>query len=152
MARFDRQRRFVGCLEINATADRGRLSRVNAADRHSVHCMLPADYNFFVDYKSVQELVQRLTTEGPRPAYPKNLPLVQRLRVTVRQLRAQGSLVGRPKIVHWPGVLRKPWQRLHPRARSDWDEAWWRTHGRMCRRSLAPCRLACEFGSPEGVG
>ena len=50
----------------------------------------------------------------------------------------------RPKILHWPGLLRKPWQRSLPMARSGWDEDWWRLHQEMCEQArAAPCRLQC---------
>ena len=54
----------------------------------------------------------------------------------VRKDLASASQSQAPKILHWPGELRKPWQRLHPRARSVWDSAWWRAHRAMCHESV----------------
>merc|ERR1719343_1637946 len=54
-----------------------------------------------------------------------------------------GVLTGGLKILHWPGELRKPWQRWHSAVRSPFDEAWWTAYRSMCRRSRAPCFLQC---------
>ena len=39
------------------------------------------------------------------------------------------------KILHWPGELRKPWQRYAPVARSAFDQMWWDAYRGMCRDS-----------------
>jgi len=49
------------------------------------------------------------------------------------------------KILHWPGSLRKPWQRCAPSARSELDAVWWRMYGAACAAAppRAQCRITC---------
>eukprot|EP00392_Amoebophrya_sp_AT5.2_P000255 g255.t1 len=42
-----------------------------------------------------------------------------------------------PKILHWAGENRKPWERLHPNARTEFDKLWWLEYSSMMRKSAA---------------
>ncbi|CAD7974677.1 unnamed protein product [Amoebophrya sp. A25] len=49
----------------------------------------------------------------------------------------------RPKILHWAGENRKPWERIHPGSRTEFDRLWWLEYESMMRKSgLAP--VTCE--------
>eukprot|EP00931_Biecheleriopsis_adriatica_P082441 TRINITY_DN55886_c0_g1_i1.p3 TRINITY_DN55886_c0_g1~~TRINITY_DN55886_c0_g1_i1.p3 ORF type:complete len:112 (+),score=26.45 TRINITY_DN55886_c0_g1_i1:352-687(+) len=50
------------------------------------------------------------------------------------------------KVLHWPGSLRKPWQRCLPAARSALDELWWQAFRKACAEgpSAAPCHITCR--------
>eukprot|EP00438_Fugacium_kawagutii_P000640 Skav215310 [mRNA] locus=scaffold2444:50678:52045:+ [translate_table: standard] len=111
---------------------------VNVSD--PAHCVLPADYNFFVDFKSIFSMVYfGITSEDLKTTSVRSL--MKRLATF---LYRSSSLIGRPKILHWPGSMRKPWERIHPRVRSGWDDLWWEAHQAMCQASPAVCRISCD--------
>ncbi|CAK9049625.1 unnamed protein product [Durusdinium trenchii] len=49
------------------------------------------------------------------------------------------------QVLHWPGALRKPWQRCLSSTRSRLDELWWKTFQEACLEApkAAPCRVKC---------
>merc|ERR1712232_902209 len=100
--------------------------------------------NFFVDFKSLFALVYFGTREEEQVQEPRAL-----MRQLFDGLVSRGSLTRRPKILHWPGGLRKPWQRILPRVQSPWDATWWQAHDDMCKANPGvSCRLACHFRNP----
>eukprot|EP00435_Cladocopium_sp_Y103_P041037 s1602_g11.t1 len=115
-------------------------SLVEANVTDPTHCVLPADYNFFVDFKSVFSMVYF----GVGPEDLKTLSIRSLMKRLVVFLYRSGSLMGSPKILHWPGSMRKPWERLHERVRSGWDQLWWEAHEAMCKESPAACRISCD--------
>lgn len=114
------------------------------------HCVLPLEYDFFADYKAIRQHVWFESTErrsgrdlrAPGGTALGNLSdmawAVEQYLDTYAALGPEGV-----KVLHWPGELRKPWQRWHPAARSHWDELWWQAYHHMCQESAAPCRLQC---------
>lgn len=146
ITRFQPDGEFAGCMmdhqvKYSSAEPDARMTFLEASDRHRVHCLLPAEYNFFVDFKSVYGYVHcGLSTADIQSFGPREL--VQR---AISILMSQQSLTQRPKILHWPGDLRKPWQRPHVRARSAWDSLWWEAHSSMCSESAVPCRIHCDL-------
>jgi len=116
------------------------------------HCLLPLDYNFFVDFAHVFQIAKifrEVAIRGKNSAAAAtaavwDAPRALLLNATARFVREIGLLKHRPKIIHFPGSLRKPWQRWATISRSPWDEAWWEAHEAMCAHSDAPCRISCE--------
>ena len=49
------------------------------------------------------------------------------------------------QVLHWPGALRKPWQRCRPTTRSRLDVLWWQVFEEACAAApvKAPCRVRC---------
>ncbi|CAK9091959.1 unnamed protein product [Durusdinium trenchii] len=121
--------------------EENKTAPVDPVFAHPMHCVLPADYNFFVDFKSLFSMIY-FGVHDPKQFSTRSL-----IKRTTDFLYRSGSLVGGPKILHWPGSLRKPWERIHPRVRSGWDHLWWDAHERMCLQSRVGCRIACT--SPE---
>ncbi|CAJ1402070.1 unnamed protein product [Effrenium voratum] len=138
---WDQAGRFDGCR-----AGLGSSQVVSAWMAHGrVHCLLPIDYNFCADFPHVffasyDYLAQAKADAPKQPARHLRAELIRK---TLRLYWSSGLLRGLPKILHFPGHLRKPWQRWLPAARSPWDEAWWSAHAEMCRSSPTPCRLRC---------
>mmetsp|Transcript_17203 Transcript_17203/g.33160 ORF Transcript_17203/g.33160 Transcript_17203/m.33160 type:complete len:380 (+) Transcript_17203:3-1142(+) len=95
------------------------------------YCTLPMAYNFC----ATSDCLQRLAASGT----------VQQAALH-RQLKQEGgsSRLG-ARVLHWPGALRKPWQRCAPAARSQLDDAWWHYYAAAC--AVAPlgarCQLSC---------
>lgn len=126
-------------------AEARRLREFEGIDpKEEVHCVLPADYNFFVDFVSVFHLVYYSISQEELGSWSTR----QLMRRAAKMLRQSGSLMDEPRIIHWPGSLRKPWQRIHPRSRSSWDQMWWDAHADMCRQAASPCRISCRLGQP----
>ncbi|CAE8639968.1 unnamed protein product, partial [Polarella glacialis] len=103
------------------------------------HCLLPVDYNFFVDFPHVFFAAYTFRDEAFRGSAAHSAsdavwdsPRLAVFNATVRWLRNSGMLRGSPKILHWPGLARKPWQKWAAVSRSPWDEAWWNAHTAMC--------------------
>ncbi|CAK9088999.1 unnamed protein product [Durusdinium trenchii] len=147
---WDDQGRFEGCL-IRGTSVRSARNIITAwKATGKIHCLLPIDYNFCADFPHVFfSSWDFLTHEKGRKNTSSVNEANQRqrkslMRETVKWYRDMGWLRGTPKIVHFPGHLRKPWQRWLPLARSPWDELWWQAHDAMCAAQKAPCRLSCE--------
>jgi len=129
---------------------RPRPMRPPSAD--VAHCMLPLEYDFFADYKAIRMHVwyegrkrRELQAEGSMPGSGamQNLSDVE---WSVEQYVHTYGAIGRTgvKVLHWPGELRKPWQRWHRAVRSAWDDMWWTAHRSMCRQSAAPCHMHCN--------
>jgi len=115
------------------------------------HCLLPMDYNFYVDFPhafqaafNFREAALRGAASSAAGSATWNVPRQVLLNATVAWIRKTGLLRDKPKIVHFPGLKRKPWQRYVAASRSPWDELWWRMHAQMCARSAAPCRIRCK--------
>lgn len=113
------------------------------------HCVLPLEYDFFSDYKAIRmhvwyEARERVRELDRDPAAPG--ANVSDIEWAIRRYIDDYRVLGTEglKILHWPGELRKPWERWHRAVRSPWDDAWWATHAEMCRRSAAPCHLSCS--------
>jgi len=85
------------------------------------YCTLPVSYNFCATAVCLEQLAG---AGGPRKAG-----------------RAAAKL--EPRVLHWPGSLRKPWQRCRPGTRSVLDDMWWQTFQAAC--SVAPLRAPCQI-------
>ncbi|CAE7533031.1 unnamed protein product [Symbiodinium microadriaticum] len=161
LATFDDTKSFQGCTIArpglarkkqqslaDALPDEAEARRLREFERidpkEEVHCVLPADYNFFVDFVSVFHLVYYSISQEELGSWSTR----QLMRRAAKMLRQSGSLMDEPRIIHWPGSLRKPWQRIHPRSRSSWDQMWWDAHADMCRQAASPCRISCRLGQP----
>merc|ERR1711924_301655 len=93
------------------------------------HCVLPLEYDFFADYKSIRTHVWFEAKE--RDAEASGADERSRGREgrisdfdwAVGQYLDTYSALGESgiKVLHWPGELRKPWQRWHRAVRSPWD-------------------------------
>eukprot|EP00929_Paragymnodinium_shiwhaense_P045215 TRINITY_DN23129_c0_g1_i1.p1 TRINITY_DN23129_c0_g1~~TRINITY_DN23129_c0_g1_i1.p1 ORF type:complete len:910 (+),score=202.42 TRINITY_DN23129_c0_g1_i1:58-2787(+) len=122
----------------------------------TAHCVLPLEYDFFVDYKATRmhvwyegkELRRLLNEANPPPAGETSSgpTRAEEFDFAVRRYLDDYGVLGQQgiKILHWPGEMRKPWQRYRVAGRSVWDEAWWEAYESMCRSSTAPCHLSCE--------
>jgi len=145
----------AGCRRVpRRGGGRHRQRLVRPPNPSEGHCVLPLEYDFFADYKAVRthvwfEARERAAGRAapaaarlPRARPPRNISDVA---FAVRQYLETYDIMGPDglKILHWPGELRKPWQRWHRAVRSPWDQAWWTAHGLMCRQSAAPCYLRC---------
>lgn len=116
------------------------------------HCVLPLEYDFFVDFKAVRMSVWFEGTErrGKRTdEQPKRVASLANISDAawaaeqyVNHYWALGE--GGIKILHWPGEMRKPWHRWHRAVRSKFDDAWWIAHDAMCKQSTAPCHIECS--------
>jgi len=118
------------------------------------HCLLPLEYNFFADFAHAFQLAKHFRETalqskelaahaGVAAAVAWDAPRRQLLNASADWLHRTGLLRSQPKIIHFPGVWRKPWQRMRTVSRSPWDDAWWQAHREMCRQSEAPCRIRC---------
>eukprot|EP00933_Yihiella_yeosuensis_P019575 TRINITY_DN15827_c4_g1_i1.p1 TRINITY_DN15827_c4_g1~~TRINITY_DN15827_c4_g1_i1.p1 ORF type:complete len:479 (+),score=76.04 TRINITY_DN15827_c4_g1_i1:176-1612(+) len=148
---------FEGCIHesggISLPASRPTSKRLMSSSALSSvdHCLLPVDYNFFADFPHVFQAVYNFREEAFRGQESKyadeaafDASRQALMNSTVRWLRRTGMLVDEPKIVHFPGTRRKPWQRWASISRSPWDDAWWRAHSEMCKYSSRPCRISCK--------
>ncbi|CAD7942764.1 unnamed protein product [Amoebophrya sp. A25] len=102
------------------------------------HCVLPMEYNFLVEYKTGTQLLdmvwnEHITKEQEWEAkderrYERHLREEfgpeTRFNVT-RDLVAFTQMSLPPKVLHWAGENRKPWERIHPLSRSQFDQLWW---------------------------
>ncbi|CAD7952525.1 unnamed protein product [Amoebophrya sp. A120] len=107
------------------------------------HCVLPMEYNFFVEYKTGTQLLDmtwneyygpmdtsesdkdELNTEFKYQYHLKNeFAPFTRFNVT-RDLVAFTQMSLPPKVLHWAGENRKPWERPHVLVRSLMDQLWW---------------------------
>lgn len=114
------------------------------------HCLLPMDYNFFADFPHAFHAAFTFRQARPQAAAAQaGAPRRVVLNGTAAWLRSTGQLRADPKIIHFPGVTRKPWQRWSTASRSPWDEEWWHAHSEMCRLSEAPCRITCAHHGRE---
>merc|ERR1712232_201063 len=112
---------------------------IHTGDLADAHCMLPVEYDLFVDYKAVRTHVW---AENHYRRRDQNVNIeswanASDVEYAINQLLDTHAVLGRRgvKILHWPGELRKPWQRWHAAVRSAWDEKWWEAHAAMCRES-----------------
>lgn len=152
MAVWDQVEQFVGCIHDPQPPSGSTGPKVAAwMLRNRSHCALPLDFNFFVDFPHILNAVARFRDSFPRgreeeadAAAQWNASRQDLFNGTIRWMRRMGALRGVPRIIHWPGLKRKPWQRWAPASRSVWDEIWWRAHHQMCRQSAAPCRITCQ--------
>jgi len=89
------------------------------------YCTLPMTFNFCVTAPCLEYF-----TDTARPAELQEEP-----RAAAKDVR----------VLHWPGSLRKPWQRCSLAARSEADSAWWRTYMLACASAPAgaPCHIRC---------
>lgn len=118
------------------------------------HCVLPLEYDFFVDFKAVRMSVwfeglerrERRTGALPPPPRVARLENISDTAWAAEQYVNHYWALGEGgiKILHWPGEMRKPWHRWHRAVRSKWDEAWWSAHDAMCKQSTAPCHIECS--------
>jgi len=147
---WDSHGRFEGCLLRGAGSRSANNSNVVTAWMATgrIYCSLPLDYNFYVDFPHVIfTSMDYLNHVGDyQQKAKKDTEKMHRLRLMRKSLEwywQRGLMRGTPKIVHFPGEKRKPWQRWLNCARSPWDEAWWAEHQAMCATSRAPCRIKC---------
>jgi hypothetical protein len=116
--------------------------------RNTTHCILPVEYDFFVDYKAVRmhwvSLQERVEDEKKKSiTHADTVKFLWESYGTGPGNGAGGESVGGVKILHWPGELRKPWQRYVEPSRSTYDWLWWSYHDKECQRG--PCRMKCEL-------
>lgn len=148
---WDSQGSFEGCALSGAGASPDTSNTLSACRvRGRIHCFLPIDYNFCVDFPHVmfasmdyEKKMSQQEEAEPVSANTSGTESLRLMRKALEWYRHKGWFRGTPKIVHFPGHLRKPWQRWLPLARSPWDEAWWSEHRTMCSSSRAPCRIRC---------
>eukprot|EP00392_Amoebophrya_sp_AT5.2_P013888 g14020.t1 len=111
------------------------------------HCVLPMEYNFFVEYKTGTQLLDMMwneqeidETETTKSwsAYNRDLRETfgpeSRFNLT-RDLVAFTQMSLPAKVLHWPGENRKPWERVHVLARSQFDQLWWDEYEAMARET-----------------
>ena len=62
-----------------------------------------------------------------------------------REALASTAVTAGVRVLHWPGALRKPWQRCYPATRSRLDVLWWQVFNEACATApaKAPCRVRC---------
>lgn len=129
-------------------------------DPREIHCLLPLEYNYYADFKHLFLIGYRHSfTEGGQSIHGFPTPMDTRvfecrLRAPIldraaRWLVRTGQLTTTPRILHWPGSLRKPWQRWASPAQSVLDEVWWALHREMCALTASPCRFHCELPGSE---
>ncbi|CAE8630401.1 unnamed protein product, partial [Polarella glacialis] len=83
----------------------GSLAEGMESSVQDVFCTLPTAYNFCATGPCLQRLAQE----------EESSPIFQAYVTALRGV----------KVLHWPGSLRKPWQKCSPAARSSLDEQWW---------------------------
>lgn len=102
-----------------------------AAEGGPAYCTLPMAYNFCATSPCVARLAS-----GPESH-----------RAALAGAGAGPAPAGHPaawaRVLHWPGPLRKPWQRCLPAARSALDDVWWRVFAASCE--AAPADAACSI-------
>jgi len=99
-------------------------------------------YDFFVDYKSIRTTLFREQKTFDFENAPSKTD-----RETVELLNQEWSFDRTGlKILHWPGELRKPWQRYEPLSRSVFDQMWWDAYHGMCRDSAGGWRNFKKIG------
>ena len=89
-------------------------------------CTLPVEFNFCATAGCLRQLVgEHLLARDALKSH--RLPGLQ--------------------VLHWPGALRKPWQRCHVATRSRLDVLWWQVFEEACAVApvKAPCTLHCFF-------
>jgi len=99
------------------------------------HAVIPMEYNFFVDYKSVRTMTLSLAHNEEGRG---NSTLLENLKFTAQNL---GFGLSDVRAVHWPGELRKPWHNLSPMVRSPWDDMWWDMKEKVC--ATQDCFIEC---------
>lgn len=101
-------------------------------------CTLPISYNFCATAPCLEQLADASGFTGRGPPSGK-----QYIHDSDHNHEALGRL--QPKILHWPGSLRKPWQRCRRGTRSILDEIWWQTYHLACKSAPleAPCHIRC---------
>eukprot|EP00929_Paragymnodinium_shiwhaense_P030395 TRINITY_DN17237_c0_g1_i3.p1 TRINITY_DN17237_c0_g1~~TRINITY_DN17237_c0_g1_i3.p1 ORF type:complete len:829 (+),score=52.89 TRINITY_DN17237_c0_g1_i3:144-2630(+) len=139
---------------LGASNQGGSLLELGGMDDQD-HCLLPLEYNFFADFAHAFQLAKHFRETalidksqaahpGVAAAIAWDAPRRLLLNATADWLHRTGVLKSQPKIIHFPGIWRKPWQRMTTISRSPWDEAWWQAHREMCMTSKAPCRIRCD--------
>ena len=88
-------------------------------------CTLPVEFNFCATAGCLRQLAF-----GEHPL----------ARDALKSQRLPGV-----QVLHWPGALRKPWQRCHVATRSRLDVLWWQVFEEACAvaPAKAPCTLRC---------
>mmetsp|Transcript_18357 Transcript_18357/g.48312 ORF Transcript_18357/g.48312 Transcript_18357/m.48312 type:complete len:779 (-) Transcript_18357:128-2464(-) len=151
---------YLEALLLEPT-EQWQREELEAASGSDVYCTLPASYNFCATAPclarlagaaaSAAEVAVEVGDAGDARALPH--PSEAAFAGAAFAASAVGStgraaisqLLESAKVLHWPGSLRKPWQRCLPAARSSLDEVWWRTFAAACAESpfKAPCRIRC---------
>ncbi|CAJ1341112.1 unnamed protein product [Effrenium voratum] len=95
-------------------------------------CSLPMAFNFCATATCLQQLASGehgFAQEALRKAAGRSEP----------------EALSRLQVLHWPGALRKPWQRCSAAVRSRLDRLWWRSFAAACAEApqAAPCRVRC---------
>lgn len=143
---------FEGCIHVHGRSKHESFLFSSWALSPADHCLLPEDYNFFVDFPHISQailnyrkaLLQELPLDQAADLAGWKVPRAVVMNATIRWLRQTRHLQESPKIIHFPGVQRKPWMRWFPSTRSPWDELWWALHEEMCLHSARPCRIDCN--------
>ena len=47
---------------------------------------------------------------------------------------SRSSIKTFPKLLHWAGEMRKPWEKIHPLIRNEFDKLWWLEYESMMRK------------------
>eukprot|EP00435_Cladocopium_sp_Y103_P069968 s1226_g34.t1 len=97
-------------------------------------CTLPVGFNFCATAGCLRQLAlgeHALAREALVSATDPNGPTE--------------AMVPGVQVLHWPGALRKPWQRCYPATRSRLDVLWWQVFDEACATApaKAPCRVRC---------
>lgn len=135
---------FAGIQGIDSTTQQALEAHgYGTHKRIPYHCMLPAEYNFFVEYKSATQYLDMIwnTHEVDQPSSSVSeksfqdedsylneyLPSFrsETLFNSTRDLVTFSQMILPPKVLHWAGENRKPWERLNKLVRSRADELWW---------------------------
>lgn len=98
-------------------------------------CTLPVGFNFCASAQCLQQL-----------AVGEHALALDALAHGSAEFPSAGSMVGLGVgVLHWPGSLRKPWQRCLPATRSRLDRLWWQVFDEACSTApiKAPCKLRC---------
>lgn len=103
------------------------------------HCLLPMEYNFFVEYKTATEVVDMVMNDWHQNEEVYDLEKTSRqfyrndfgkfyndtVANITKFLQYDLSMELPPRVLHWAGENRKPWERLHPFVRTKFDLLWW---------------------------
>eukprot|EP00928_Gymnodinium_smaydae_P030461 TRINITY_DN22652_c0_g1_i1.p1 TRINITY_DN22652_c0_g1~~TRINITY_DN22652_c0_g1_i1.p1 ORF type:complete len:800 (+),score=193.87 TRINITY_DN22652_c0_g1_i1:100-2499(+) len=169
IVRFDAKGDFSGCGDVtqlhggpaNMSWPDNKTLAYRVGEVADVHCLLPLEFNYYADFKHVFLLGYRHTFTGAdKPsvaasnvhmdakAFERPIPRGLALDRSARWLVRRGLLGGPPHVVHYPGRVRKPWQRWLPGSRSLLDEEWWQAHERRCRAAASTGELVAGAGAP----
>lgn len=121
------------------------------------YCTLPAAFNFCATAPCLRWLAASVTGAPVQAVeLPRDTTASATAAAAFAEQAAEAAAAGTvpstspalllgAKILHWPGALRKPWQRCAPAARSALDDLWWQAYEAACASAppRAPCSIRC---------